>query len=76
VTVSTGPPRATSARNAWAATVTGLTLLADRVRLSLDGRPPAAAGVTTAAVSELGLAPGTPVRAAVKATDLEVYAPG
>jgi molybdate transport system ATP-binding protein len=76
VTVSTAPPRDTSARNTWPATVTGLTLLADRVRLSLDGRPPILADVTTAAVAELGLRPGTAAWAAVKATDLEVYAPG
>jgi molybdate transport system ATP-binding protein len=76
VVVSTSSPHGSSARNAWPATITGLTLLADRVRLSLDGKPPVLADVTTAAVAELGLRPGALVWAAVKATDLEVYAPG
>jgi len=75
VTVSTGEPRGSSARNAWPGRVAGLTLLADRVRLTLEGRPPVLADVTPAAVADLGLAPGSPVWLAVKATDLEVYAP-
>ena len=73
VVVSTGQPHATSARNNWPAEVTGLTMLADRVRLDLYGTPPALADVTPAAVSELSLAPGSRVWLSVKATDLEVY---
>jgi molybdate transport system ATP-binding protein len=73
ITVSTGPPHATSARNNWAAEIAGLTMLADRVRLDLRGQPPALADVTPAAVAELALAPGSKVWLSVKATDLEVY---
>lgn len=42
----------------------------------LDGKPPVLADVTTAAVAELGLRPGTAAWAAVTATDLEVCVPG
>jgi molybdate transport system ATP-binding protein len=76
VTVSSEPPRGSSARNSWAGRVTGLTLLADRIRLSVDGAPPVLADVTPAAVAELDLQPGREVWLAVKATDLEVYAAG
>jgi len=73
VVVSGEAPHATSARNVWPAVVTGLTMLADRVRLDLDGKPSALADVTAAAVTELSLAPGSQVWLSVKATDLEVY---
>ena len=73
ITVSTGPPHATSARNVWPAQVTGLTMLADRVRLDLRGDPPALADITPAAVTELALTPGSQVWLSVKAMDLEVY---
>ncbi len=73
VVVSSQRPVAGSARNAWPARIAGLTLLADRVRLDLDGQPPALVDVTPAAVAELSLAPGTEVWLTVKATDLEVY---
>ena len=62
-----------SARNTWQAKISGLTLLADRVRLDLDGQPPALVDVTPAAVAELSLDPGSQVWLTVKATDLEVY---
>ena len=74
VVVGGEQPRATSARNVWPATVTGLTMLADRVRLDLHGEPSALADVTPAAVTELSLRPGSQVWLSVKATDLEVYA--
>jgi molybdate transport system ATP-binding protein len=76
VVVSSRPPQLSSARNTWPAKITGLTLLADRVRLDLDGQPPALVDVTPAAVAELSLDPGRQVWLSVKATDLEVYAPG
>jgi molybdate transport system ATP-binding protein len=76
ILVSTQRPQPSSARNTWPAKITGLTLLADRVRLTLDGQPSALVDVTPAAVAELSLGPGTPVWLTVKATDLEVYAPG
>ncbi len=74
VVVSSYPPQASSARNTWAARVTGLTMLADRVRLDLQGQPPALVDVTAAAVAELSLRPGSRVWLTVKATDIEVYA--
>jgi len=73
IVVSTRRPDSASARNTWPAKVTGLTLLADRVRLDLDGQPPALVDVTPAAVAELSLGPGSPVWLSVKATELEVY---
>jgi molybdate transport system ATP-binding protein len=73
VVVTTGQPAGTSARNRWPATIAGLTMLADRVRLDLDGQPPAVVDVTPAAVAELSLGAGSRVWLSVKATDLEVY---
>src|SRR5690242_3225473 len=74
IVVSTQRPDSSSARNTWPAKVTGLTLLADRVRLDLDGQPPALVDVTPAAVADLSLSPGSQVWLSVKATDIEVYA--
>jgi molybdate transport system ATP-binding protein len=76
IVVSTERPQHGSARNTWPAKITGLTLLADRVRLDLDGQPSALVDVTPAAVAELSLDPGRQVWLTVKATDLEVYTPG
>jgi molybdate transport system ATP-binding protein len=76
IVVSTQRPQLSSARNTWPAQITGLTMLADRVRLDLDGQPPALADVTPAAVAELSLHRGGQVWLTVKATDLEVYPPG
>jgi len=74
IIISNQRPELTSARNAWPATVTGLTMLVDRVRLDLDGKPSALVDVTPAAVAELELQPGSHAWLSVKATDLEVYA--
>ncbi len=74
--VSTQRPESASARNTWPATITGLTMLADRIRLDLDGPPVALADVTPAAVAELSLDPGSRVWLSAKATDLEVYSSG
>jgi molybdate transport system ATP-binding protein len=73
ILVSKQRPQASSARNTWPAKITGLTLLADRVRLDLEGQPSALADVTPAAVAELSLTPGSQVWLTVKATELEVY---
>jgi molybdate transport system ATP-binding protein len=73
ITVSNQHLQQSSARNAWSARITGLTLLADRVRLDLEGQPPALVDVTPAAVAELSLSPGSQVWLTVKATELEVY---
>ena len=56
-----------------AASRSGLTLLADRVRLDLEGPPHALVDVTPAAVAELSLSSGSEVWLTTKATDLEVY---
>ena len=71
--VSNQRPQPSSARNTWPAKITGLTLLADRVRLDLDGQPPALVDVAPAAVAELSLEAGSEVWLTVKATDLAVY---
>lgn len=73
ITVSSQHPQPSSARNTWPAKITGLTLLADRVRLDLDGTPPVLVDVTPAAVAELSLHRGSQVWLSVKATELEVY---
>ena len=73
IVVSNQRPPPSSARNTWEAKVTGLTPLADRLRLGLDGQPPALVDVTPAAVAELELDSGSQVWLTVKATDLEVY---
>jgi len=62
-----------SARNAWPGTVTGLTPQGDAVRVEVGGTVPVLADVTPQAVAELALAPGTPVWASVKATEVQVY---
>jgi len=73
VVVSSQRPQPSSARNTWPAKITGLTLLADRVRLDLEGQPHALVDVTPAAVAELSLRSGSKVWLTAKATDLEVY---
>jgi molybdate transport system ATP-binding protein len=73
VVVSSQHLQPSSARGTWSAKVAGLTLLADRVRLDLDGQPPALVDVTPTAVAELSLGPGRQVWLSVKAADLEVY---
>jgi molybdate transport system ATP-binding protein len=55
VVVSNQRPQPSSARNTWPAKITGLTLLADRVRLDLEGEPSALVDVTPPAVAELSL---------------------
>jgi molybdate transport system ATP-binding protein len=61
-----------SPRNRWRGVVAGFDLLGERVRVRLDGPVRLVAEVTPAAVADMGLAEGTPVWAAVKATDLVV----
>ncbi|HEX5119890.1 MAG TPA: ABC transporter ATP-binding protein [Pseudonocardiaceae bacterium] len=73
VRVSGAPSETGSAPNNWPARVTGLTLLADRIRLDLDGTPPARVDVTPAVVLELSLSPGSQVWLTVEPADLEVY---
>ena len=73
IVVSIHRPEGASARNTWAGTVIGLSLLTDRVRLDVDGTPPVLVDVTPGSVAELDLAPGREIWLSVKATDLDVY---
>jgi molybdate transport system ATP-binding protein len=63
-----------SPRNAWLLTVAGATPHGATVRCELDGEVPLLADVTATAFAELGLAPGSPVWAVVKASEVTVYA--
>ena len=62
-----------SPRNTWPARVTGLARQGDSVRVELGGPIAAAADITPAAAVELGLAPGSPVWATLKATEARSY---
>lgn len=62
-----------SPRNVWAARVAEVEGVAERVRVRLDGEVALVAEVTTAAVAELDLRPGTAVWASVKATEVLAY---
>lgn len=73
VSVSLHQPDATSTRNSWPGTIVGLSLLADRVRLQIQGSPDILADVTSASVAELSLRPGASVWVSVKATEVDVY---
>jgi len=66
------PPEGTP-RNVWAGTADTLDVVGDRVRVRVTGSVPIVAEVTPAAASELRLADGGPVWAAVKATEVTVY---
>ncbi|WP_325053022.1 ABC transporter ATP-binding protein [Thermomonospora amylolytica] len=62
-----------SPRNRWRARVETVERHGDRVRVGLGGPVPAVADVTPGAVAELGLAEGSEVWAAVKATETHAY---
>ncbi len=73
ITLHTRRPDHASPRNVWEGTIAGLELLADRVRVQVDGAPPALVDITPAAVAELRLAPGERVWLSAKATETEAY---
>jgi molybdate transport system ATP-binding protein len=73
VAVHAARPGAGSPRNVWPATVVGLEQLADRVRVAVDGAPPALADITPHALAELGLETGRQVWLSVKATEVVAY---
>jgi len=73
ITLSTAQPGPASARNVWGGQVVGVELLADRVRVEVDGPPHAFVDITPAAVTELDLTPGRRVWLAAKATETDVY---
>ena len=57
----------------WPATVAGIDLHHDRVRVRLDGFLPIVAEITPAALTTMGLRQGDEVWAAVKATEVVTY---
>jgi molybdate transport system ATP-binding protein len=63
-----------SPRNVWPATLVGATPHGATVRCELAGEVPLVADVTATAFAELGLVPGAPVWATVKASEVAVYA--
>ncbi|MGC4915845.1 ABC transporter ATP-binding protein [Streptomyces albogriseolus] len=73
VTLYRDRPTGSSARNRWRCEVAGLESHGDQIRVELTGELPLAADLTAVAVAELGLHPGAPVWAAVKATQTHAY---
>jgi molybdate transport system ATP-binding protein len=73
ITIHTARPTHASPRNVWKGTVVALELLADRVRVQVDAMPPALVDISTAAVADLALRPGTGVWLSAKATETEAY---
>lgn len=66
-------PQRSSARNVIAGRVASVDPGPDRVRVTLDTRPPITAEITRESLAELGIAPGTLVHAAIKVTEIEVF---
>ncbi|AJP05538.1 ABC transporter ATP-binding protein [Streptomyces cyaneogriseus subsp. noncyanogenus] len=73
VTLHRERPTGASARNLWRCEVAGLETHGDQIRADLTGELPLTADLTTVAAAELGLHPGTPVWAAVKAAQTHAY---
>ncbi|MFL4902852.1 ABC transporter ATP-binding protein [Streptomyces sp. MMS24-I2-30] len=73
VTLHRDRPTGSSARNLWRCEVVGLETHGDQIRADLGGELSVAADLTTVAAAELGLQPGTPVWATVKATQTHAY---
>jgi molybdate transport system ATP-binding protein len=73
ISIHTARPGQASPRNVWQGTVAALELLADRVRVRVDATPPALVDISSAAVADLGLRPGTAVWLSAKATETEAY---
>ena len=73
LTLHTARPEHASPRNVWPGTVEHLELLADRVRVQVQGSPSALVDITPAAVAELGLVPGQGVWLSAKATETAAY---
>ncbi|NED99825.1 ABC transporter ATP-binding protein [Phytoactinopolyspora halotolerans] len=62
-----------SARNVWPGTVQDLETHGDLVRVTVSGALPVLADVTPLAIADLQLAPGMPVWASVKASEITAY---
>lgn len=76
ITLHTERPEHASHRNLWPGSIVGLQRLTDRVRVEIDGAPPALADVTAAAVAELDLREGQRVWLSAKATETDAYPGG
>jgi molybdate transport system ATP-binding protein len=73
VSLHTREPGHASPRNVWPGTIAGLELLVDRVRVQVEGAPPALVDITPAAVADLDLSAGAEVWLSAKATEIDVY---
>ncbi|MFI1167398.1 ABC transporter ATP-binding protein [Streptomyces sp. NPDC020801] len=73
VTLYRERPSGLSARNLWRCEVAGMETHGDQIRADLTGELALAADLTTVAAAELGLHPGAPVWATVKATQTHAY---
>ncbi|MEV6588769.1 ABC transporter ATP-binding protein [Streptomyces acidicola] len=73
VTLYREQPTGSSARNLWRGEVAGLETHGDRIRVDVTGELRLAADLTTLAAAELGLQPGAPVWATVKAAQTHAY---
>ncbi len=73
ISLHTEKPTHGSPRNVWAGRIAGLELLIDRVRVQVEGTPPALVDITPEAVAELDLTAGAPVWLSAKATDVDSY---
>ena len=62
-----------SARNVWQGTVSALSPMHDRIRVTIQARPPVVATLTHSSVAELKLGVGTPVWVSVKALNIEAF---
>jgi len=62
-----------SSRNVWPGVIAGMTPHGDILRLEVSGPVPVLADVTPAAVTDLDLAPASPVWVSVKATEVTTY---
>lgn len=76
ITVHTERPEHASHRNVWPGTIVALERLTDRVRIEVDGEPPALVDVTAAAVADLALREGLGVWLSAKATETDAYPGG
>ena len=72
VVLSTNRPDG-SARTAWPGRVGEIDSVGDRCRISVRGEISVVAEITSAARVALGLVPGSPIWASVKATEIDVY---
>jgi len=62
-----------SARNAWQGTVSGLTPMHDRIRVSVEASPPVVATITHASLADLKLAVGSPIWISAKTLTIEAF---